>query len=77
MIRMESEREQTTQPETYIDAQIRKLKDAGVTFEKCTEAEAREYMADKCFAFKMVAYTALFEVHTDGKNAGKHFDLDF
>lgn len=75
MIRMEQI--QNNQPETYIDAQIRKLKDAGVTFEKCTEREAREYMADKCSPYKVAAYAKLFDVHDKGEHKGEYVDLDF
>lgn len=71
------ENEQTTQPETYIDTQIAKLKAEGVTFDICTEREAREYLAKKCTAFKTCAYARLFDVHTDGKDEGKYIDLDF
>ncbi|NHM16303.1 hypothetical protein GMI69_06475 [Eggerthellaceae bacterium zg-887] len=75
MIRME--KTETTQPESYIDAQIRKLKSAGVTFEKCTEREARDYLAVKCSACKVSAYARLFDIHAEGENEGKYMDLDF
>lgn len=71
------ENEQTTPPETYIDAQIAKLKDSGVTFDLCTESEARDYLAEKCSAFKAYAYTRLFDVHDKGENKGKYIALDF
>ncbi len=72
------EDEQTTQQsEAYIDAQIAKLKEQGVTFDICTESDAREYMAEKCPAFKTCAYTRLFDVHAEGENEGKYMDLDF
>ncbi|MCI9129168.1 MAG: Abi family protein [Eggerthellaceae bacterium] len=67
----------TQQPEPYIDAQIAKLKKQGVTFDICTESEAREYMADKCEPHKVSAYARLFDVHDKGEQKDKYVALDF
>lgn len=72
---MGNEEENTTK--TYINLQIDKLKDAGVKFEKCTEAEARKYLTDKCSAYKTTAYARLFDIHDKGEHKGKYIDLDF
>lgn len=72
---MRNEEENT--PQTYIDLQIDKLKNAGVKFEKCTESEAREYLAKKCSACKTEAYARLFDIHDKGPNKGKYINLDF
>lgn len=72
------ENEQTTQqPETYIDAQIAKLKEQGVTFDICTESAAKDYLAEKCAPSKTCAYARLFDVHDKGENKGKYIALDF
>lgn len=71
------ENKQTGQTQTHIDTQITKLKVAGVTFDICTEAEARNYLSEKCSACKVSAYTQLFDIHTEGESEGKYMDLDF
>ncbi len=70
------ENEQTT-PETYIDGQIAKLKEQGVTFGICAEAEARDYLAEKCPPCKTCSYARLFDTYSEGESEGKYIELDF
>lgn len=76
-IMLPAENAEAMQIETYLDQQIRELKEAGVIFEKCSEVEARKYMVDKCSAYKVSAYMQLFDIFTEGENEGKYIDLDF
>ena len=56
---------------------IAKLKEKGVKFELCTEADAIHTLQQLNNYFKLTAYRKNFPKYPDGANKGKYIDLDF
>lgn len=51
--------------------------DKGITFEKCSEEEAVEYIRNHNNYFKVTAYSKNYPKYNSGKNTGKYIYLDF
>lgn len=68
-----------TQPKPLlsIDEQIEHLKSKGVTFNLCPEEEARHYLSDRTYFFKIAAFRTLFDKRVGGDRDGQYIDLDF
>ena len=60
-----------------IDEQIAKLRRKGVTFNLCGEDEARAYLTNRMYFFKLYAYRVLFEKHVGGPLDNQFLGLDF
>ena len=64
-------------PLLSIDGQITQLKEKGVTFELCSEEEARAYLADRTYYFKLRSFRKLFDKRVGGERDGQYINLDF
>ncbi len=64
-------------PLLSIDEQIAQLKEKGVTFDLCSEEEARAYLADRTYYFKIRSFRTLFDKRIGGKRDGQYVNLDF
>lgn len=53
------------------------MKAKGVKFALCGEDEAKRWLADDSYFFKIMSYRGLFEKHVGGKLDGQYVDLDF
>lgn len=69
--------EMQRKPLLSIDEQIEHLKSKGVTFDLCSEKEARHYLSDRTYFFKIAAFRVLFRKHIGGKANGQYANLDF
>lgn len=56
-----------------LDSQIQNLKDDGIIFEKCSEEEARQYLHNNTYLFRIKRYASNFVQDIDGQ----YSDLDF
>ena len=64
-------------PLLSIDEQIAQLKEKGVTFELCSEEEARAYLADRTYYFKIRSFRTLYDKRVGGDRDGQYINLDF
>ena len=64
-------------PKLTVDEQIEHLKSKGVTFDLCSEEDARETLSDKTYYFKLAAYRVLFDKRVGGERDGEYVGLDF
>ena len=64
-------------PKLTVADQIGHLRSKGVTFELCSEEDARETLSDKTYYFKLAAYRVLFEKRVGGAHDGEYVGLDF
>lgn len=60
-----------------VEGQIASLRDRGVRFVRCKEADAGRYLSEISNLLHVSAYRSLFQRHSDGPSAGKFVDLDF
>lgn len=62
-----------------VDQQVEHLRGSGVRFELCSEGEARAFLSERNFFFKVKAYDNNFDKYTDEghPDLGKYVDLDF
>lgn len=59
------------------EEQVELLKGKGVAFERCSEEQAIEALADRDTFLHTAAYRKLFQVHREGDKAGQYVKLDF
>ncbi len=64
-------------PLLSIDEQIAQLKQRGITFNLCPEDEAKTYLSDRTYYFKLRSYRTLFDKRVGGKRDGQYIGLDF
>lgn len=64
-------------PKLSIDEQVNYLNDKGITFDKVSQEEAKEYLRNNNNYFKLTSYRKNFYKHPEGVNKGKYIDLDF
>ncbi len=64
-------------PLLSIEEQIAQLKQQGVTFDLCPEDEAKAYLSDRTYYFKLRSYRTLFAKRVGGKRDGQYIGLDF
>jgi abortive infection bacteriophage resistance protein len=60
-----------------IDELIQHMKDKGITFHIVNEAEARHFLQEHNYYFKLAAYRGNYVKNQYGPNAGKYDRLDF
>ena len=53
------------------------MKNKGITFKRCTEADAKIYLETKNNYFRVSAFRKLFDKHVGGKKDGQYIALDF
>ena len=68
---------QNRKPILTIEQQIMHLKQKGVSFELCAEAEAARIMAGQDHYFRLAAYRVLFPKRVGGPRDGQYAGLDF
>lgn len=59
------------------EEQVMLLKAKGVTFERCTEAEAIAALTERDSLLHIASYRKLFQKHQDGEKKGRYVRLDF
>lgn len=59
------------------EEQVALLKAKGVTFERCTEAEAIAALTERDSFLHIASYRKLFQKHQDGEKEGQYVRLDF
>ncbi|MDN4468886.1 Abi family protein [Gordonibacter sp. RACS_AR68] len=59
------------------EEQVTLLKAKGVTFERCTEAEAIAALTERDSFLHIASYRKLFQKHQDGEKEGQYVRLDF
>ena len=64
-------------PMLSVDGQVQHLKDKGITFQLVNEEEAKEYLRNNNYYFKLTSYRKNYEKYEDGDNEGKYISLDF
>jgi abortive infection bacteriophage resistance protein len=67
----------TEKPLLSVDQQIEHLKRKGVRFDLCCEDDARAYLSDKTYYFKLASYRSLFQKRMGGEHDGEYVGLDF
>lgn len=60
-----------------VDEQVAHLKAKGVKFVLCSENEAKRWLTDDSYYFKIMSYRGLFEKRVGGKLSGQYANLDF
>lgn len=68
---------QNRKPILTIEQQIMHLKQKGVSFELCAEAEAARILTGQDYYFRLAAYRALFPKRVGGPRDGQYAGLDF
>ena len=68
---------QNRKPILTIEQQIMHLKQRGVSFELCAEAEAARILAGQDHYFRLAAYRVLFPKRVGGPRDGQYAGLDF
>lgn len=68
---------QDLKPMLTPEEQVALLKAKGVTFERCTEAEAIAALTERDSFLHIASYRNLFPKHEDGRDADKYINLDF
>ncbi len=66
-----------TRPMLSVSQQIGRLKEKGVTFDLCDEAQAAEILAKKNNYLRITSYRKLYERQEEGPNVGDYVNLDF
>lgn len=64
-------------PKLTIDEQIARLKAKGVTFNICTEGDAKHIMEEESYWFDIASYRMLYDKYAEGKQEGCYINLDF
>lgn len=68
---------QDLKPMLTPEEQVALLKAKGVTFERCTEAEAIAALTERDSFLHIASYRKLFQKHQDGEKEGQYVRLDF
>lgn len=63
-------------PLLTVEQQIAHLKERGVTFDRCSEADAKEFLLRNNY-YRTASYRKLYERRADGPHPGSYIDLDF
>lgn len=64
-------------PMLKVDEQIQHLKEKGITFNIVNEEEAKEYLRNNNYYFKLTSYRKNYEKYEEGKDKEKYIALDF
>lgn len=64
-------------PMLTIEGQIEHLKSKGITFNLVNEDDAREYLRNNNYYFKLTSYRKNYQKYEKGVNEGKYIALDF
>ncbi len=64
-------------PMLSVSQQIERLKEKGLTYDLCDEAQAADILAKKNNYLRITSYRKLYERQMEGPNVGKYVNLDF
>ena len=64
-------------PKLSIPAQIKDMKEAGITFDIVSASEAARYLDEKNYYFRIKAYAKNYEKYTATDKQGQYINLDF
>ncbi len=64
-------------PLLSVDEQIAQMKRQGITFNLCSEDEAREHLSNRTYYFKLRSYRTLYDKRVGGERDGQYIGLDF
>lgn len=64
-------------PKLSIPQQINDMKNKGITFDICNESEAKEFLTNHNYYYKLKAYSHNYDTYKSGPNADKYINLDF
>lgn len=64
-------------PKLSLPKQIENLKKKGVTFEICNESDARRFLENHNYYYKLKAYTHNYDKYKDEDRKGQYINLDF
>ena len=64
-------------PKLSIPAQIKDMKEAGITFDIMSEADARRYLEYSTYYFRIKAYAKNYEKYISTDKQGQYINLDF
>lgn len=59
-----------------VQEQVEHMKSRGISFEIVTEEEAKEYLENNNYFFKLKAYDKMFETYQTGEKKGKYVNLE-
>lgn len=65
-------------PKLSIDGQINHMKnDKGIKFNIVSEDDAKKFLINNSYYFKVKSYAKNYQKYTEGENAGKYINLEF
>ena len=64
-------------PKISIPAQIKDMREAGITFDIVSEADAKRYLEAYTYYFRIKAYAKNYEKYTNTDKQGLYINLDF
>ncbi|WP_321973807.1 hypothetical protein [Paratractidigestivibacter sp.] len=64
-------------PLLTLEEQVEDLERRGVAFELCSKEEARSYLAEHTYFFKLTAFRALFKRRVGGARDGQYVKAGF
>lgn len=64
-------------PKLSIPQQINNMKKKGITFSYCSEIEAKKFLAEHNYYFKIKAYAHNFQKYKDPAKQGQYINVDF
>lgn len=64
-------------PKLSIPQQIKNMTDKGITFSICKDADARRFLAEHNYYFKIKAYAHNFDTYNDTPKKGQYINVDF
>ncbi|MBO4579820.1 MAG: Abi family protein [Clostridiales bacterium] len=64
-------------PKLTVEQQIEHLENKGILFNICSKDEAREYLSNNSYYFKLSSYRKNYTKHPSGPHQGEYIGLDF
>lgn len=66
-----------TRPKLTVDEQIEHMKSKGISFNIVSEDEAKHFLEDNTYYFKVKSYAKNYDVYQAGENEGQYVNLEF
>lgn len=73
----EPESAKSAPPKLSIPKQIEHMKNKGISFSICSEADARVFLSNHNYYYKIKAYAHNFDTYKDSAKKGQYINLDF
>jgi len=64
-------------PKLTVEQQIEHLEEKGITFDLYSKEDAKDYLSNNSYYYKVASYRKNFPKHTSGEKEGKYISLDF